>query len=177
MMVVDDARRLAGILGISSSQPPSSLDQIVARHQQMIKRPEAPTKDGPPTESAHPSVGDATKAITSAGPEKSTLAGKKSEEMEVSPATSAAMAFHAHFFRAIMAFKVKLSQTWKPAPNYPPKGSILVSGLVELDSPKAWLVFDVKAAWDPKTRLYDARSMHLKLRRMQLKKQGPMGGA
>jgi len=48
---------------------------------------------------------------------------------------------------------------------------------VELDSPKAWLVFDVKAAWDPKTRSYDARSMHLKLRRMQLKKQGPVGGA
>jgi hypothetical protein len=87
------------------------------------------------------------------------------------------MAFHAHFFRAIMAFKVKMAQTWRPAPNYPPRGSILVSGLVELDSPKAWLVFDVKAAWDPKTRSYDARSMLLQLRRMQLKKQGPAGGA
>jgi hypothetical protein len=85
------------------------------------------------------------------------------------------MAFHAHFFRAIMAFKVKMVQTWRPTQNYPPRGSILVSGLVELDSPKAWLVFDVKAAWDPKTRSFDARSMHLQLRRMQLKKQGPAG--
>jgi hypothetical protein len=174
VMVVDDVKRIAGMLGISQTPPPP-LEQILARHQQLIKGP-APTKDGPP---ARPqAVGDATKAITgAAAPEKSAMTGKGSEEMESSPGTRTAMAFHAHFFRAIMAFKTKLSQTWRPAPNYPPRGSILVSGFVELDSPKAWLVFDVKAAWDPKTREYDARSMHLQLRRMQLKKQGPAGGA
>jgi hypothetical protein len=82
-----------------------------------------------------------------------------------------------HFTKAMTAFKMKLQQTWKPARNYPPRGSILVTGFVEVDSPKAWLVFDVKAAWDPKTKKYDSRSMSLSLRRMQMKKQGPLGGA
>jgi hypothetical protein len=172
VMFVDDVKRIAGILGIRSSPPPPSLEQMLARHQQLMKGPQIPSKDGPPALPQPPS--DGTKAITApTSPEKSTLTGKKENEMEVS---AAAMAFHGHFFRAIMAFKAKMAQTWRPAPNYPPRGSILVSGLVELDSPKAWLVFDVKAAWDPKTRSYDARSMHLQLRRMQLKKQGPVGG-
>jgi hypothetical protein len=175
VMVADDAKRIAGMLGIRSSPPPPSLDQILARHQQLMKGPQTPSKDGPPT--LPQPAGDASKAITAATPsEKSTLTGGKQDGTEVGPATNAAMVFHAHFFRAIMAFKAKMAQTWRPAPNYPPRGSILVSGLVELDSPKAWLVFDVKAAWDPKTRSYDARSMHLQLRRMQLKKQGPVGG-
>jgi len=177
VMVADDAKRIAGMLGMRSSPPPASLDQILARHQQLMKRPQTPSKDGPPAALPQP-AGDATKAITAAAsPEKSTLTGRKQDEVEVGPTTNAAMVFHAHFFRAIMAFKSKMAQTWRPAPSYPPRGSILVSGLVELDSPKAWLVFDVKAAWDPKTRSYDGRSMHLQLRRMQLKKQGPTGGA
>lgn len=176
VMVADDAKRIARMLGIRTSPPPPSLEQILAKHQQLIKGP-SPTKDGPTKQPQ--ALGDATKAITNTNPpdpEKSSLMGKGSEELEVGPGTRTAMAFHAHFFRAIMAFKLKLQQTWKPAPNYPPRGSILVSGLVELDSPKAWLVFDVKAAWDPKTKSYDARSMNLQLRRMQMKKQGPLGG-
>jgi hypothetical protein len=133
VMVVDDIKRIAGMLGIRNTKPPPSLEQILARHQQLMKGTQAaPPKEGPAESLAQPSVG----AIT--GPEKSTLTGKKPDEVEVSPA----MQFYAHFFRGIMAFKQKFSQTWKPAPNYPPRGSILVSGLVEVDSPKAWLVFD-----------------------------------
>jgi hypothetical protein len=171
-MVVDDAKRIAGMLGIRSGPPPPSLEQMLARHQQLMKGPQIPSKNGPALPQP---AGDPTKAITAASPpEKSTVTGKKGDEVEIG---SAAVAFHGHFLRAMMAFKAKMAQTWRPAPNYPPRGSILVSGLVELDSPKAWLVFDVRAAWDPKTRSYDARSMHLQLRRMQLKKQGPAGGA
>jgi hypothetical protein len=133
VMVVDDAKRIAGMLGIRNTKPPPSLEQILARHQQLMKGTQAPPpKEGPAESLAQSSIG----AIT--GPEKSTLTGKKPDEVEVSPA----MQFYAHFFRGIMAFKQKFAQTWKPAPNYPPRGSILVSGLVEVDSPKAWLVFD-----------------------------------
>jgi hypothetical protein len=81
-----------------------------------------------------------------------------------------------HLLRAFVAFKTKFAQTWRPAPNYPPRGSILVSGLIELDSPKAWLVIDVRAAWDPKTKQYDPRSMHLGMRRLQMKRQAPLDG-
>jgi hypothetical protein len=80
-----------------------------------------------------------------------------------------------HLQKAYMAFKMKFAQTWRPAPNYPPRGSILVSGLIELDSPKAWLVVDVKAAWDPKTQQYDVRSMQIVVRRLQMKRQAPLG--
>ena len=173
--VADDTKRLAGMLGIRSSSPPPSLEQIVARHQQLMKGPQLPSKDGPPALPQPP--GDPKNAITTTtSTEKTSLTRRKEDEQQLGPATSAAMVFHAHFLRPIMAFKAKMAQTWRPAPNYPPRGSILVSGLVELDSPKAWLVFDVKAAWDPKTKSYDPRSMHLQLRRMQLKKQGPAGG-
>ncbi|KAF8860049.1 hypothetical protein BDZ45DRAFT_703998 [Acephala macrosclerotiorum] len=171
VMVADDIKYIAARLGLRSAQPPASLEQIVAQHQQVFKgpgTPQLPTKDGPPSSAQPP------QPITNPPrPDKTPLAGKKPEEIDLS---SAPMALHAHFFRPIMAFKAKLAQTWKPARDFPPRGSILVSGLVELDTPKAWLVFDVKAAWDPKARAYDPRSMHVQLRRMQLKKQGPIGG-
>ncbi len=173
-MVVDDVKRIAGMLGFRSGPPPPTLDQLLARHQQLLKGPQAPqlpTKENAPTQT--PTVSQPPKGMTGGSAEKPALMGKGPEEEEVG---SKAMAFHAHFFKPIMAFKTKLAQTWRPAPNYPPKGSILVSGMVELDSPKAWLVFDVKAAWDPKTKEYDPRSMHLQLRRLQPKKQAPVGG-
>lgn len=172
-MVTDDAKYFAEKLGLRTSKPPPSIEQIVAKHQQMFKGPpQLPTKDGPPAPIQPPVLGAGSQAITSPpGQGKTPLTGEKPSELDIGQ-----VALHSHFFRPIMAFKAKLAQTWRPAPNFPPRGSILVSGLVELDTPKAWLVFDVKAAWDPKTRAYDPRSMHVQLRRMQLKKQGPVGG-
>lgn len=177
VMVVDDAKRLAGILGIRSGPPPPSLDQLLARHQQLLKgppgslqTPQLPTKDNTPTQA--PTVTQPPKGMPVSSTEKPAMMGKGPEEEELS---STAMAFHAHFFRPIMAFKAKLAQTWRPAPSYPPRGSISVSGMVEIDSPRAWLVFDVRAAWDPKTKEYDPRSMHIQLRRLQPKKQSPRG--
>ncbi|KAH7319097.1 hypothetical protein BKA65DRAFT_482619 [Rhexocercosporidium sp. MPI-PUGE-AT-0058] len=173
VMVVDDAKRIAGMLGIRSGPPPPSLDQLLARHQQLLnKGPQAPqlsTKDNTPTQA--PAVTQTPKGMPGTSAEKPALMGKGSEEEQL---TSKAMAFHAHFFRPIMAFKAKLAQTWRPAPSYPPRGSISVSGMVELDSTRAWLVFDVRAAWDPKTKEYDPRSMHIQLRRLQPKKQSPV---
>ncbi|KAL5315012.1 hypothetical protein ACEPPN_017662 [Leptodophora sp. 'Broadleaf-Isolate-01'] len=172
VMVVDDAKRIAGMLGISSGPPPPTIDQLLAQHQQLLKGPQTPqlsTKNNTPTQA--PTVTQPPKGMPGSSTEKPALMGKGPEEEELA---SKAMAFHAHFFRPIMAFKAKLAQTWRPAPSYPPRGSILVSGMVELDSPRAWLVFDVRAAWDPKTKEYDPRSMHIKLRRSQAKKQSPV---
>lgn len=167
-------KRVAGMLGINTTPPPS-LEQILARHQQIMKTPTLSKDD-----SAVSTVNDPSKAIVkapAAAPEKSSVMGEDSEDMEPNAATQIAMALQAHFLRPIMAFKAKMAQTWKPVKDYPPRGSILISGFVEVDAPKAWLVFDVKAAWDPKTREFDARSMILSLRRFQQKKQGPSGGS
>lgn len=89
-------------------------------------------------------------------------------------ATQAALA--THFAGPVQSAKITLLQNLKKTQMQIPRGSILVSGLVELDCPKAWIVVDVKAAWDPKTREYDKKSMTMGLRRIQMKKQPPARG-
>ncbi|KAK6582143.1 hypothetical protein PZA11_005840 [Diplocarpon coronariae] len=171
VMVVDDMKHLARMLGFRSGTPPAPLDQVLTRRQQLLKGSQAPqlaTEDN--TRAQTTAVATPPKGLTAGSSEKPALMGKGPEELEVG---SAAMALHAHLVKPMMAFRTKFSQTWRPAPDFPPRGSILVSGMVELDAPKAWLVFDVRASWDPKTRAYDPRSMIVRLRRMQPKKQGP----
>jgi hypothetical protein len=73
------------------------------------------------------------------------------------------------------AFKAILSQNLKRTPEQPPRGSVLVSGLVELEAPKGYTVIDVVAYWDPKTRQFDNKSMMVRLRRLQAKNQAPVG--
>lgn len=181
-MVSDDIKRVSGMLGFRSGPPPLTMDQILAQHQKMMKARQAPqfpnkdkisTNDGPmnPT----PMSAEPTKELPDGSDAK-----KRRIEMGMSEKEGKSVdikidlrAIQAHFFRPILAFKTKFAQSWKPAPGHPPRGSILISGMVELDTPKAWMVFDVVAAWDPKERAFDARSMKLNLRRLQLKKQGP----
>ncbi|PBP25871.1 hypothetical protein BUE80_DR003153 [Diplocarpon rosae] len=171
VMVVDDVKHIATMLGLRSAAPPVSLDQLLTRHPQLPKGSQAPQLAAEDTSPAKTTaVAAPPKGLTGGSAEKPALMGKGPEELEVG---SAVMALHAHLVKPMMAFRTKFSQTWRPAPDFPPRGSILVSGMVELDAPKAWLVFDVKASWDPKTRAYDPRSMVVKLRRMQPKKQGP----
>lgn len=163
VMVIDDVKRIAGMLGFSVSPPPS-LDQMLAQHQQAIKNAH-PNRNGP-----NPQLpGEPNKAVGNSD--------DHSEDEVANDATKAAMALKSHFVRPIMAFKARFLQTWKPVRGYPPAGSIIVSGFVEIDAPKAWLVFDIKAAWDPKTRNYDLDHTNIQLRRFQPKRQGPVGGA
>lgn len=74
----------------------------------------------------------------------------------------------------LKAFKQQFSKAWKRMPEQPPRGSILVSGLVELEAPKGYTVVDVVAYWDPKTRQFDNKSMMVRLRRLQAKNQAPI---
>jgi hypothetical protein len=178
VMISDDARRVARMLGLQADDTPPTIEQLLARHQQMIRGSQ--TNDGSPKPKQPQLLGDAQtqKAIVTVADNQG-LVGKPplQEDLDANPGKNGISAVYAHFFRGIMAFKMKLQQSWRPAPDYPPRGSIIVQGLVELDSPKAWLVFDVKAAWDPKTKSYDSRSMQVHLKRMQMKRQGPLGGA
>ncbi|KAF4624467.1 hypothetical protein G7Y89_g13704 [Cudoniella acicularis] len=153
VLFVEDSKRLAGMFGLRPSPPPLTIDQLMAHSPQMIRGPLP--KDGPPQNA----LGDKTKSMVSATT-KTGLTGKDSTEVE-GPKVDIAIAAHQHFSRAIMAFRTKLAQTWRPAPNFPPRGSILFSGMVELESAKAYLVFDVKAAWDPKTKAYDPRKLDI----------------
>jgi hypothetical protein len=192
VLIKQDTAAVAGMLGIQWKPPHQpSFESILAQHKKGSTsepgNPEQPA-DGtsPPAQPATRDLGEPT------GPDPNRASDKAPDATwkeiakwvradaesnrggkENAPAPSP---LQVHLYFALMAFKQKFSQTWRPAPCYPPRGSIIVSGLIELDSPKAWLVMDVKAAWDPKTKEYDARSMQVVMRRFQMKKQAPLGG-
>ncbi|EMR70931.1 hypothetical protein UCREL1_2029 [Eutypa lata UCREL1] len=72
------------------------------------------------------------------------------------------------------AFKQRLSQTWRPLHDYPPRGSISVSGVVELDTPRARITVEAWAWFDPKTQKFDGRSLILRWRSIRPKTQNPL---
>jgi len=143
-----------------------------------------PSKDGPPAQAEGEATNNAkamlkisTSAKTRLAEQTQTPEKASQETEELGPGMRLAMALHQHFNHAIVTFKSKVMQTWRPAMTYPPRGSILVGGLVELEAPKAYLVFDVRAAWDPQTQDFDPMSMFLQLRRFQWKAQSPSSGS
>jgi len=71
-------------------------------------------------------------------------------------------------------FKKTLAARSRRPPHLHTSGSILVSGIVELDTDKAHVLLDVYSFWDPKTRKYDYATMRMSLRRMKLKQQRPL---
>lgn len=180
--------KIAEMLGISTRKPQPSLEDLLANRKNravaglvkpedlaVLPRQRPPRRLPPPKkpeEADNNNNGD------------SIIAKGHSTHPENAGATTAADArlqmsltrMKMHLLSAIIAFRVKLAQTWKPPIVYPPRGSIIVSGLIELDTPRAWLVVDVKAAWDPKEREFVHESMQLTLRRMQMKRQSPLGG-
>ncbi|PQE20398.1 hypothetical protein CJF30_00001702 [Rutstroemia sp. NJR-2017a BBW] len=168
VLAAEEVRNIAGLFGIEmqSPPPPLTINQVIARHEQVLKN-RLPAKNGP-----QQPLGDNKKPIIEgAAPDKSNTAGGGS-----GIATPSSLpAFHSHFVHAMTAFKMKMREKYRPAPVVPPRGCIIVQGFVELDAPKAWIVCDVSAAWDPKTKTFDPRNVSLKLRRLQMKKQVPHG--
>lgn len=69
------------------------------------------------------------------------------------------------------AFKRKFAQTWRPIPDQPPRGAIYVSGLVEVHTPRAIVIVDTEAWWDPKTEKFDTKTASFTLRSIRLKTQ------
>lgn len=69
-----------------------------------------------------------------------------------------------HTAGAWNALRQKWRQVWKPKRPYPPRGAVQFSGLVEVASPKASLVIDVLAWYDPKTNSVDGKTLRLALR-------------
>jgi hypothetical protein len=166
VLAAEELRNIAGLFGIEmqSPPPPLTMHQVVARHEQVLKN-RLPAKNG-----AQQPLGDNKKPIIEgAVPDKTNAAGGGLGA--VTP--SSLPPFHAHFTHAINAFKMKMGEKWRPAPTFPPRGCIIVQGFVELDAPRAWLVCDVRACWDPKTKAFDPRTLSIKLRRLQMKKQVP----
>ena len=75
---------------------------------------------------------------------------------------------------ALSAFKRTLAKTWKPAVEPAPRGTFMVSGLVEVLGPKGVCVLDVRAAYHPAESKWVTIAMGV--RRIQSRKQRPKGG-
>ncbi|KAF7864086.1 hypothetical protein EAF04_007051 [Stromatinia cepivora] len=184
VLAAEEFRIMARVFGVELETSPAqqTLDQMLARSQKVMKelngqqkvpgdvqRPFT-AKDGPPQQP----LGDKSKEVTAAP-------GKPNVREDILPAlVNSFKDIHTSFVaKPIMAAKIKyveMSKKLRPTTNIHPRGSITVSGFVELESDKAFLVFDVIAAWDPKKKDYDVNSMQLKLRRMQRKRQRPVTG-
>lgn len=78
------------------------------------------------------------------------------------------------FGTALHVFQHSLIRTWKMPHAPPERGSIMVSGLVELTGSKATAVLDVRAAYHPKENRWVA--IGVGVRRLQARKQAPKGG-
>lgn len=79
------------------------------------------------------------------------------------------------FGTALHVFQHSLIRTWKMPQAPPERGTLLVSGLVELVGSKATCVVDVRAAYHPKENRWVA--IGVGVRRLQAKKQAPKGGS
>lgn len=78
-----------------------------------------------------------------------------------------------HTVGAWQALRQKWKQVWKPRRPYPPRGSVHFAGLVEVASPKASLVIDVSAWFDPKTNSIDGKTLSLALRAIRPRQMSP----
>ncbi|ESZ91046.1 hypothetical protein SBOR_8565 [Sclerotinia borealis F-4128] len=183
VLATEEFRNIAGKFGVQIQTSPAqqSMDQVLARSPKLMKelngrqkvagdvqRPLI-AKDGPPQQP----VGDKAKEFGDAA-----APGKPNVEDDLFHTVHKTFRDnHASFAKPIMAARLKyrnITKELKPTQNLRPRGSVKISGLVELESDKAYLVFDVTAAWDPKTRDFDTNSMHITCRRLQRKKPVPV---
>lgn len=76
---------------------------------------------------------------------------------------------------AIFTFRFTNTINWKSV-KVIPRGSIVVSGLVQLETPLDYLTVEVIGVWDPKTKAYDTRNCVMGLRMAKKKRQRPLLG-
>lgn len=71
------------------------------------------------------------------------------------------------------SFWRKLSSLWRPLYVPPPRGSFGVSGTIEFELPRAWIVMEVGAFFDPETDKFHRESLSFRVKNIQLKRQSP----
>ncbi|KAI1752232.1 hypothetical protein F4782DRAFT_161494 [Xylaria castorea] len=72
------------------------------------------------------------------------------------------------------SFRKSFIKKWHASPAYPPRGSIRVSGLVEIDTRRAIMTVDCIAWWDPQTKKFDEKTLALSVRAIRPRTQSPL---
>ncbi|KAI1358718.1 hypothetical protein F5Y08DRAFT_321242, partial [Xylaria arbuscula] len=187
-LVLQNATTVAKFLGFQSQTDSiANMQQTMERLQQQLGRqPGKPSTGSPPLppqgrtseESATSPLSSMDKrpAGSTTTPETlGTSAGVGSSSSTVSSATVyMARTAQEHTSGPWDKFKKRFAQKWRRPPAYPPRGSIRVSGLVEVVTQRAILTVDCIAWWDPQTETYDPRTVYLGLRTIRPKVQAPL---
>ncbi|KFZ13951.1 hypothetical protein V502_06331 [Pseudogymnoascus sp. VKM F-4520 (FW-2644)] len=74
---------------------------------------------------------------------------------------------------ASFTFKFTNTANWKSV-KVIPRGSIVVSGWVQIETQLDYITAEVIGVWDPKTKAYDTRNCVLGVRKRKRKKQAPL---
>ncbi|KAI1131779.1 hypothetical protein F5Y10DRAFT_232521 [Nemania abortiva] len=188
-LMAQNATTIARFFGYESQGDPlSNMQQAMGRiHQQIIKQPGKPgpvlpslpsqgrTGEGSATSSLPPV--DKRSTGSTATPE--TLGTKAGVDNAIPAVPSAKDIYmirtaQEHTSGPWDKFKKTLVKRWRPAPAYPPRGSIRVSGLVEITTERAFLTVDCNGWWDPQTEKFDRRTLSLQLRTIRPKLQSAL---
>ena len=164
--------RAKQFLGIQSDDKPESKSTGVVDFQEMADKGQK-KKSGTPAE-RDAETEELPIAPHTPSPNLSSSDDKKASEAKQRLQSLGLLGVVTDFKSALTSFKDSLLKTWK-FPHAPPeRGTVLVSGLVELVGSKATCVLDVRAAFHPKENRFVA--IGVGVRRLQARKQAPKGG-
>ncbi len=199
-----NAAAIAKALGYEPKNQPhttATVQQTIERIQQQLQKPHHKTdsKSPSPLTQTKSQVLDPSSSSTSSPPPSSTAPGSPTTTTTTGiggggflpPAPGSAAAggggrqrsareiyavkvAQEHTHGPWQAFRQRMAQTWRPLHDYPPRGSISVSGVVELDTPRARITLEAFAWWDPKAENFDSRSLYIRWRSVRPKMQNPL---
>ncbi|KAI0137703.1 hypothetical protein F4776DRAFT_104870 [Hypoxylon sp. NC0597] len=200
-LLKQNALKFAQLLGYEPNPAPNpSLQQAMEKVHQKLKNPKpepdakAPSSlpsaktqaaDGSSTDSASPVEKRSSNPSPAPGSSTATPGSGVSSPVPIIPTAEGGKPKSArdiygikttreHTSEPWRAFTQKFVQTWRPIPDLPPRGSIYVSGLVEITTSRALITVDVSAFWDPKTEKFDLKNANFRLRTLRMRTQTPM---
>ncbi|KAI0190948.1 hypothetical protein EV127DRAFT_511407 [Xylaria flabelliformis] len=188
-LMTQNAMTIAKFFGYESQTDPlATMQQTIEKiHQQLKKQPGKPSVVSPPlppqgrtgdgsTTSPLPPVDERAAGSTRTPEAMGTGAGVNNALPTAPKAKDMYMIRTAqeHTSGAWDAFIKSLMKKWRAPPAYPPRGSIRVSGLVEINTRRAIMTVDCVAWWDPQTKKYDRSTVSLSLRSIRPKIQSPL---
>ncbi|KAI1827463.1 hypothetical protein F4861DRAFT_536027 [Xylaria intraflava] len=164
----------------SQADPSANMQQSMERIQQQVNKSSSPlpsqerTSDGSNT-SPLPPVEKRSTGST-ATPEAMGSGAGVNNDM---PTISGGKDMYGYMIRTTQEhtsgpwdkFKKSLVQKWRRPQSYPPRGSIHVSGLVEITTPRAIVTVDCAAWWDPQTEAFDLKTLRMQIRALREKRQ------
>ncbi|OTB01264.1 hypothetical protein M426DRAFT_323653 [Hypoxylon sp. CI-4A] len=198
-LLKQNASSFARLFGYEPNPTPNAtLQQAMEKVQQRLKKPttesdpkESRSLSSAKTQAADGSSTDSTSAVEKRSPDSTSDPGSTtssssgvSSPIPIVPTPESDKPRSARDIYGIkhtkehtsgpwMAFKRKFGQTWRPIREFPPRGSIYVSGLVEITTSRAFITVEASAWWDPKTRNFDMKSATFIPKMLRMKTQTP----